>query len=142
MASPNSMLMLFASYLTFVYKIGPSLMKNRRAFSLGNVTRAYNLSQIIACSCAVVMFHKLGFTFEKALTCPSKLSHDKMIALWTIWYNCSFIRVAELFETVIYILRKKPEQASILHVYHHISSIFVTWFFLKYDASKFVGSHL
>ena len=48
-----------------------------------------------------------------------------------------FIRTLELVETVFFVLRKKQNQVSHLHVYHHVSTILLLWAFYKYNASKY-----
>lgn len=51
------------------------------------------------------------------------------------WFSI-FVRMAELFETVFFILRKKTNQVSKLHVYHHVSTVLFFWSFVKYNAGK------
>lgn len=41
-----------------------------------------------------------------------------------LWYLL-LIKILDLVETVIFVLRKKNNQISILHLYHHVSSLFV-----------------
>lgn len=48
------------------------------------------------------------------------------------------LKVIDLSETIVFILRKKDSQISYLHVYHHISTIFVVWFFLKYATYNYI----
>ncbi len=37
-----------------------------------------------------------------------------------------------LFNQIIFVLRKKNNQITFLHVYHHLTMIFVAWFVAKY----------
>lgn len=46
------------------------------------------------------------------------------------------LRLIELIETVIFVLRKKQNQVSPLHIYHHISTVVLLWSFLKYSSSE------
>lgn len=48
------------------------------------------------------------------------------------WWFCIFIRSAEFLETIFFILRKKSNQVTFLHVYHHVSSLCVVFIPLKY----------
>lgn len=41
------------------------------------------------------------------------------------------LRASELSETVTFVLRKKYSQISFLHVYHHISTLALSWFFYR-----------
>lgn len=43
------------------------------------------------------------------------------------------LRIFELLETVFFVLRKKWNQITFLHVVHHVSSILIFWMFLKYS---------
>lgn len=137
MSSPTPMLILFAFYLFVVFVIGPAFMRNRKAYDLNNVTRAYNLFQIVACATAVKKFLQIGFTFKDNFDCSVVFSEEFNTSLLGWWYLMGYVRVIELIETVFFILRKKQNQASLLHIYHHIGSIFGAFITLKYDASKF-----
>ena len=44
------------------------------------------------------------------------------------------MKVVDLIETVIFVLRKKQNQVSYLHVYHHASTVIVTYITVKYVA--------
>lgn len=44
------------------------------------------------------------------------------------------LKLIDLVETVVFVLRKKQEQISFLHVYHHVSTILLMWFMTKYYA--------
>jgi hypothetical protein len=42
------------------------------------------------------------------------------------------IKIFDLSETIVFILRKKYQQISVLHVYHHISTVLYVWIILRY----------
>lgn len=44
------------------------------------------------------------------------------------------IKITDLLDTVFFILRKKQSQVTFLHVYHHGSMIFLTWFGCRFYA--------
>lgn len=46
------------------------------------------------------------------------------------WYV--FAKVIDLFDTVFFVMRKKQNQITFLHVYHHASVLLGAWLFLKY----------
>ncbi|EFN61738.1 Elongation of very long chain fatty acids protein 4, partial [Camponotus floridanus] len=46
------------------------------------------------------------------------------------------LKIADCGETVMFMLRKKDKQISFLHVYHHVSSITLTWLRVKYQAGE------
>lgn len=48
-------------------------------------------------------------------------------------------KAVDLFDTVIFVIRKKYMQITFLHVYHHAFMVFITWFALKFDPSDHWG---
>lgn len=42
------------------------------------------------------------------------------------------LKIVELVETVFFVLRKKQNQVSALHVYHHVSMVLLAWIGVKY----------
>lgn len=46
------------------------------------------------------------------------------------WYF--FSKVVDLLDTVFFVLRKKQNQVSFLHVYHHFITCLFSWGYLKY----------
>jgi GNS1/SUR4 family len=114
-------------------------MESREAFKLNNVTRIYNLFQILACFYFVVSISSLEFAFNFIWKCNSipvteedKLPKDRIRYLHLYWWFL-LLRASECFETVVFVLRKKQTQVSVLHVYHHIAVVALLWMFLKYS---------
>jgi elongation of very long chain fatty acids protein 7 len=55
--------------------------------------------------------------------------------LYQIWNNAwwyFFSKVIELLDTVFFVLRKKQNQVTFLHVYHHTITALFSWGYLKY----------
>ncbi|XP_068017010.1 very long chain fatty acid elongase 4-like isoform X2 [Melanerpes formicivorus] len=105
--SPLPVTLLFASYLSVV-KLGPLYMRQRKALELRGLLIAYNLTMMALSS---YMFYE-----QMARVC------------W--WFF--FSKVIELLDTVFFILRKKQEQVTFLHVYHHGTMLFNWWSGVKY----------
>lgn len=42
-------------------------------------------------------------------------------------------KITELADTIIFVLRKKQNQVTFLHVYHHFIMVWNSWAFLKYE---------
>lgn len=137
MSSELPILSIIVSYLLIVVVIGPKAMKTQKAMNLTYVTRIYNVFQVIACVTVVTRFYNANWTFAGALSCESQLTKHNYMKILHIWWTCVFIRMAEFLETIFFLLRKKTSQVTFLHVYHHVSSLFIVWAPLKYGGSKF-----
>jgi len=116
-------------------------MENRKPFNLTHITRIYNVYQITACLFFIVVTFKNGFVLQHMWKCFDKpkyvgyidenLMNLNYILKWAILF-----RMSEFLETIFFILRKKFNQVSFLHVYHHISIPFLLWIFLINSGGK------
>jgi elongation of very long chain fatty acids protein 7 len=136
MSSAAPILSFIGVYLLIITFLAPKLMNNRKAYALTNIMRLYNVAQVISCAAIVMQFFQAGWTYVGALSCESTLEIKNYKRILEIWWFCIFIRCAEFLETIFFILRKKSGQVTFLHVYHHISSLFIVWIPLKYGGSK------
>lgn len=57
------------------------------------------------------------------------------------WYNM-MLKAVEFIETVIFALRKKNNQISTLHVYHHVSTFCIGWTSCKYLPGKLLKNYI
>lgn len=46
------------------------------------------------------------------------------------------VKVLDLMDTVFFVLRKKQNQVSFLHVYHHTGMVMLTWSGVKWFAGE------
>jgi hypothetical protein len=137
MSSPAPMLAIFGIYLLLVLKVLPRHMETRKPMNLTNFTRVYNISQVFVCAWFVKWSIQWGFRFSTTWQCLGDVNDKERLleynsAQW--WFL--LLRLAELVETVVFALRKKQNQVSTLHVYHHISTASLVWAFLKYSNSE------
>ena len=123
-------------------------MENRKPFNLSLVTRVYNLYQIAGCIYFIFIGHKLGFSFRHMWKCIDEpkisgvVDENLVDGSHYLWFFI-ILRLSELLETVFFVLRKKFKQVSILHVYHHISTVVLLWIFLLYSGGMmewFIGA--
>ncbi|CAL1286984.1 unnamed protein product [Larinioides sclopetarius] len=95
-------------YVLFVKWIGPAIMRKRKPYSLQKVLIAYNFIQALA---------NLSI-FSSMLLNPG--------------YNLYILKFVDLLDTVFFVLRKKQNQVSFLHVFHHAGMcLLFTWGFQK-----------
>lgn len=136
MGSPLPLIAISAAYLLFVTKVGPNFMRNRKPYNLTNITRLYNVLQVVLCSWFVIEAEQHGYTLNHTLRCVvGKVLGTEKEAFVIGWYFL-ILRLAEYVETVFFVLRKKQIQVTFLHVYHHLSVVSLYWMFLKYNAGK------
>lgn len=50
-----------------------------------------------------------------------------VISWWTL-----LVKIIDLVETFVFVLRKKDRQISFLHVYHHVTTVLLLWIAVKY----------
>ncbi|XP_076234253.1 very long chain fatty acid elongase 7 [Calliopsis andreniformis] len=134
MDSPVPLLGIISLYLAFVLRLGPLYMKNRKPYNLNRVMIFYN---ILAGTASAAVFYGLltsGFTTKYSLGCEHHIiSYDPesyRMARW-VW-RLLILKLFELVDTVIFILRKKYNQASFLHIYHHTSTVILAWIMCKF----------
>ncbi|KAG7275632.1 hypothetical protein CRUP_021959 [Coryphaenoides rupestris] len=123
MSSPLPTLAISCLYLLFLWA-GPRYMKDRQPFTLKKTLIVYNFSMLLTASSAA------GYSY---LCQPVDYSDDVnevriASALW--WYYIS--KGVEYLDTAFFILRKKFNQVSFLHVYHHCTMFLVWWIGIKW----------
>ncbi|XP_075210772.1 very long chain fatty acid elongase 7-like isoform X2 [Lycorma delicatula] len=133
MSTPFHPLLLVILYQYFVKVAGPKLMKKRKPMTLNNVLILYNIFQILINSYLVIQAAKIIREDIQNILCSTVDYSDSpkaINALLTYTYYIS--RVIDLLDTIFMILRKKFNQVSFLHVYHHSVMILLGWIFTAY----------
>ncbi|XP_045534400.1 elongation of very long chain fatty acids protein [Papilio machaon] len=135
MKSPLPLILLTASYLIFVLKLGPKYMETRKPFKLTTFITVYNILQVTY-SCAL-LFIGLNLISTYGLLSSSCLMETEDTK-WNVTvgiYYYFFAKVTELMDTIFFVLRKKYNQVTFLHIYHHSLMMWATWISLKYEPS-------
>lgn len=113
-------------------------MKDRKAYDLKLFISLYNVVQIVSCAFLIREIFLSGFELKYIFKCqtPDLTRNPKaMRMLRTLWLTLC-LKGMEFTETFVFILRKKQSQVTTLHVYHHISTFFLAWYYLKYVGGK------
>ncbi|KAL6432577.1 hypothetical protein ACFW04_006861 [Cataglyphis niger] len=118
MSNPFGITLISLVYLSFVLYFGPRYMKNRKSFVLTKTMICYNISVAIA---NLVIFYGVSIINKYVCMC---------MARWVWWIL--ILKITELADTVIFVLRKKNNQTSFLHIYHHTITLFLAWISCKY----------
>ncbi|XP_020287666.1 elongation of very long chain fatty acids protein 7-like isoform X2 [Pseudomyrmex gracilis] len=125
--SPWPGLGLLGFYLYFVYSFGPRFMKNRQPFNLDRILQIYDLLQIILNTCVFYQGSVKGWLTTYKFVCePVDYSRTP-----------DAFEILDLLDTVFFVLRKKTNQVTFLHVYHHVGMVILSWASVKY----FPGGH-
>ncbi|XP_012350815.1 elongation of very long chain fatty acids protein AAEL008004 isoform X3 [Apis florea] len=134
MSSPFPTLFICLSYVYGVKVLGPKLMENRKPFQLKNVLIVYNLFQMVFS--AWLFYESLmgGWWGHYSFRCQPVDYSDNPIAIRMVhacwWYY--FSKFTEFMDTIFFVLRKKNDHVSILHVIHHGCMPMSVWFGVKF----------
>ncbi|XP_020296784.1 elongation of very long chain fatty acids protein AAEL008004-like [Pseudomyrmex gracilis] len=134
--TPFPVIIITFAYLYFVLYAGPSYMKNRQSFNLRIFILFYNVFQILANAWLVHSYVSAGWFTKYSIKCSNNndLTSTNGLKLIIITWWLLLIKVIDYIETCVFVLRKKQKQVSTLHIYHHMSTVFIVWYFLKYIA--------
>ncbi|XP_036143627.1 elongation of very long chain fatty acids protein 1 [Monomorium pharaonis] len=139
-SSPIPIISISLVYIYVIYFAGPQFMKNRKPYSLKTFMQYYNLFQIIANFWLVFNVVTTGRPFVAIWKyCESfdKICGDNTEKqLKSLWWAL-LLKIIDLIETVIFVLRKKDRQISFLHTYHHLSTAIYVWLTLRYFVHSF-----
>ncbi|XP_042231586.1 elongation of very long chain fatty acids protein AAEL008004-like isoform X2 [Homarus americanus] len=134
MDSPWPTLLVCLGYVLIVKVIGPQYMKNRPPFQLRNILVAYNAFQVVF---SIWIFYEIGmsgwFTHYSFRCQPVDYTDNPSAIRMTYaswWYY--FSKFTEFFDTFFFVLHKKFEHVSTLHVIHHGCMPMSVWFGVKF----------
>ncbi|XP_034191107.1 very long chain fatty acid elongase AAEL008004 isoform X2 [Osmia lignaria lignaria] len=134
MSSPFPTLFICLSYVYVVKVLGPKWMENRKPFQLKNALIAYNLFQMLFSAWLFYECLMGGWWGHYSFRCqPVDYSNNptavRMVhACW--WYY--FSKFTEFMDTIFFVLRKKNDHVSTLHVIHHGCMPMSVWFGVKF----------
>ncbi|NXM90471.1 ELOV4 protein, partial [Oenanthe oenanthe] len=129
--SPVPVTLIFSCYLLLV-ALGPRCV--RRRLQLRAPLLAHNLAMVALSSYMFYEFLVTSVLANYSYLCqPVDYSRSELgMRMARVCWWFFFSKVIELLDTVFLILRKKQEQVTFLHVYHHGSMLFNWWSGVKY----------
>ncbi|XP_012288595.1 elongation of very long chain fatty acids protein AAEL008004 [Orussus abietinus] len=134
MSSPFPTLAICLFYAYFVKVLGPTLMENRKPFDLRRVMIFYNLFQVVFSTWLFYESLASGWWGHYSFRCqPVDYSHNPRairMARGCWWYY--FSKFTEFADTIFFVLRKKSNHISTLHVIHHGCMPMSVWFGVKF----------
>lgn len=132
--SPGLLLTIVVTYVYFSVKAGPRFMKDRKPIKLKYTLIVYNFIQVLL---SIYLFYEAlagGWAHDYKFSCQSVdySMNPRAIrmanAVW--WYYIA--KLSELLDTVFFVLRKKNNQITFLHVYHHFMMVICGWIGVKF----------
>ncbi|XP_048515442.1 elongation of very long chain fatty acids protein 4-like [Athalia rosae] len=125
--NPSLMIVLYALYAVLL-SYGRRWMKPAAPFRLRGVLVAYNILQIFLSGYILAEVVACASTGYYSLSCgpvPIKNPTTTRLAraIWLFYLS----KMVDLMDTVFFVLRKKDEQITFLHVYHHVAMI-IAWY--------------
>ncbi|XP_023018366.2 very long chain fatty acid elongase AAEL008004 [Leptinotarsa decemlineata] len=136
MSKPLLTLAISLLYIYIVKILGPALMENRKPFQLKKTLFVYNLFQVIFSSWLFYRFASGGWlTGEYNFICQPLDTSTSPQALMMVssmyWYFIS--KYTEFLDTIFFVMRKKYQQITTLHVIHHGIMPFGAWIAAAYS---------
>ncbi|GAB6022955.1 hypothetical protein CHUAL_007045 [Chamberlinius hualienensis] len=133
------LIILILYYLMVLY--GPFWMKDKKPYNLKFFVFIYNM---FLATLNFYVFKELAIACYRMkynwLCEPVRLSKTPDDMRVATGYHLYFVsKIIELFDTVLIVLRRKDNQLSFLHVYHHSTMTLVTWTILRWVPSGSVA---
>jgi len=144
MSSPFPTIAISLTYAYCVKVLGPKLMEDRKPFKLREVLIVYNFIQVVFSSwlfyeaCVAGWFSGYSFTCQPVDYSRSPEALRMASGCW--WYY--FSKFTEFFDTIFFVMRKRYDQVSTLHVIHHGLMPASVWWGVKFTPgghSSFFG---
>ncbi|CAL4130625.1 unnamed protein product [Meganyctiphanes norvegica] len=135
MSSPEAILVISVTYVLFVTWLGPQYMQGKEPLKwLKNVMVVFNILQVIFYGYIFYLLIAGGWngTYSlKCQTCDYSNSTDAINMLHgAYWYFIS--KLTDLIDTLFFVLNKKYQNISLLHVIHHAIMPINTYFVIRY----------
>lgn len=130
MGSPATVTIILGLYLVGCIFVGPWMMRDRKALSLRPLMIAYNAAMVAFSVFFAYLTIKLAYIESGySFFCQpddSKTNPRADIMLYYGWWYV-MLKVSELLDTVFFVLRKKTEHVSFLHLLHHTLALSTVW---------------
>lgn len=129
MSSYKPMITMIIVYCGVV-SIGPKLMTNRKPFQVASMMVAYNF--LLAGINSFVCFQYISIIMKRkspwiCYVEPSITTDVEDLKILATTHMLLLTKPLELFDTLFFILRKKENQLTFLHVYHHSATLAFGW---------------
>lgn len=130
---PSIILSVVGVYLYFVLSLGPKLMAKHKPFKLNNILLVYNISMAAANLWLFMQGLWVSNYGVDTWGCGKFGGDIRQSPRRGIYLGYLFFltKLVELVDTVFFVLRKKKEQITFLHVFHHSIVPLFCWVGIK-----------
>ena len=139
MGSPLPTTAIIICYVFFATSLGPRLMDGRKPFQLQTVLMVYNLCMVLLSVTQFIRSGMYGWFGRYSYRCQAIDYSDSWSGVGMAYtaYVYFLSKIVELLDTVFFVLRKKFNQITVLHVTHHA---LVAWF-VHWGVKYLPGGH-
>ncbi|KAG5675221.1 hypothetical protein PVAND_005145 [Polypedilum vanderplanki] len=135
MSSPIPTVIICLSYVYIVKVLGPRFMQDRKPFKLRKIIIVYNFLQVLFSLYLFLEVASVGWIGGGYSWRCQPVNHstdaDTMRMVSVCWWYY-FSKFTEFFDTFFFVLRKRYDQVSTLHVIHHGIMPFSVWWGVKF----------
>lgn len=109
-------------------------MKNRKPYELRGFLLFYNLCQVILSFYMFVEILQVSIQSKYSLVCePINYSNDPLaLRMLNVLWLYYFSKLVDFIDTFVFAFRKKDNQISFLHLFHHSTMFPFSWVTVKY----------
>uniref|UniRef100_T1JHG2 Elongation of very long chain fatty acids protein n=1 Tax=Strigamia maritima TaxID=126957 RepID=T1JHG2_STRMM len=128
MDSPIPVVLMCVVYILFSLYIGPWFMKNRKPYNVKPLVIIFNITMTVVNAYILILGWRYGWSKYKWMCEPVDTSDSTEALLITkLVYYYFLTKLIDWIDTLLFIMRKKFNHVSILHVYHHCCMPFNIW---------------
>jgi len=131
MSSPLPTIGFAVGYLLAIY-FGTKFMKNRDAYNVKGLLIVYDITMVLLSGYMSVEIFRQAYTNNFRWVCNFVDYSDKGLGLAKVLWIFYASKALEFMDTIFFIVRKKNDQISFLHVYHHVSVILLWWIGVRF----------
>ncbi|KRT79811.1 hypothetical protein AMK59_8253, partial [Oryctes borbonicus] len=115
MSSYWNVLAIVIAYLYFVKSLGPKLMENRKPLNLKSILIAYNLMQVVCCTCLFIVGTIYIMPYINIFCTPFDFSQSFHSNVTSKLMHYFFIlKLVDLLDTIFFVLKKNNRQITTL----------------------------
>ncbi|XP_060530080.1 uncharacterized protein LOC132704208 [Cylas formicarius] len=130
--SPLGILTIVALWYQFVFNWGPKFMEKRPPYDLKTAIIVFNVFQVIVNGYIVFEGFRLIKTIDWRCEPIDYDDNPRSRFILNMVYLYFLTKVADLLDTVFFVLKKNSRQVTFLHTYHHSGMALTIWLGFKF----------